>query len=104
MEDQVVMTHGKQPNDKKRNEEMLCFAEQRPSYFPPFWCAYLSHIHFHFTSTRASPASRDSWSQMHVGVALPKQIAAINVHRSLTKCSDAPKGDSQCGQRHHTKV
>ena len=71
------MTHAKQTNDKLRNEELLCLAEQRPSSFLPLRCAYLSHIHFHFTSTRAPPASRDSWSPMHVGVALPKQMRPL---------------------------
>ena len=60
MGDHVVMTHAKQTNDKSKNEELLCLAEQRPSYFLPFRCAYPSHIHFHFTSTRTPPASRDS--------------------------------------------
>ena len=54
------MTHAKQTNDKSKNEELLCLAEQPPSYFLPFRCAYLGHIHFHFTSTRGPPASRDS--------------------------------------------
>ena len=72
-------------------------AEQRPSYFLPFRCAYLSHIHFHFTSTRAPSASRDLCSLIHVGVALPKQM------RQLT-CTSSLKGDSRCGRRHHTKV
>ena len=75
--DQFVMTHAKQTNDKPRNEELLCLAEQRPSYFLPFRCAYVSHIHFHFTSTRAPPASRDLWSPMRVGVALPKQMRPL---------------------------
>ena len=60
MGDQVVMTHAKQTNDKSKNEELLCFAEQRPSYFLSFRFAYLRQIHFHFTSTRTPPASRDS--------------------------------------------
>ena len=30
--------------------------------------------------------------------------APINVHRSPPKCSDAPKVDSRCGQRLHTRV
>ena len=71
------MTHAKQTNDKPRNEELLCLAEQRPGLFSPFWCAYLSHIHFHLTSTRAPPASGDSWSPMLVGVALPKQMRPL---------------------------
>ena len=84
MEDQVVMTHAKQTNDKPRNEDFLRLAEQQQSCFLPFQCAYLSHIHFDFTSTRASPASRDSWSHMHVGVALPKQM------RQLTYTDPSP--------------
>ena len=59
MGDQVVMTHAKQKNDKSKYEKLLCLGEQRPTYFLPFRCAYLSHIHFHFTSTRTPPASRD---------------------------------------------
>ena len=42
------------------NKRVKAFiAEQRPSYFIPVWCAYLSSIQFHFTSTGAFPASRD---------------------------------------------
>ena len=71
------MTHEKQTNDKSKNEKLLCLAEQRPTYILPFRCAYLSHIHFHFTSTRTPPASRDSLFPLHVGVALPKQMRPL---------------------------
>ena len=71
------MTHAKQTNDESKNEKLLCIAEQRPSYFLPLRCAYISRIHFHFTSTRAPPASRDSWSPMHVGVAMLKQMRPL---------------------------
>ena len=37
-------------------------------------CAYLSHFQFNSSSTGAPPASSDSWSPMHSGVALPKQM------------------------------
>ena len=60
MGDQVVMTHAKQTNDNSKNKKLLCLAEQRPTYFLPFRCTYLSQIPIHFTSTRTPPASRDS--------------------------------------------
>ena len=104
MEDQVVMTHAKQSNDKSRHEEVLCLAEQRPTYFLPSRFAYLSHIHFHLTSTRAPPVSRDLWSPHARRRGTAEADAPINVHRSPPKCSDAPKGNRQCGRRPHTSV
>ena len=97
MEDQVVMTHAKQTNDKPRNEELLCLAEQPPSYFLPFRWAYLSHIHFHFTSTRAPPASRDSWTPIHVGVALPKQMRPLTYTGLLPSAVMHPRATAGVG-------
>ena len=97
MGDQVVMTHAKQINEEPKNEELLCLAEQRPSYFLPFRCAYLSHIHFHFTSTRAPPASRDSWSPMHVGVALPKQMRPLTYTGLLPSAVMHPRSTAGVG-------
>ena len=72
--------------------------EQRPGYFLPFRCAYLSHIYFHFTSTRAPPAASDLSSHIHVGVALPEQMCPLT-------CTSRLKGNSRCwGRRHHTRV
>ena len=89
------MTHAKQTNDKPRNEELLWFAEQLPSYSPLFRCAYLSHIQFHFTSTRAPPASRDSWSPMHAGVALPKQTRQLMYNSLLPSAVMHPRATDQ---------
>ena len=97
MGDQVVMTHEKQTNDKPRNEELLLFAEQQASCFLPFRCAYLSHNHFHFPSTRAPPAARDSWSPMHVGVALPKQMRPVTCTGLLPSAVMHPKATASVG-------
>ena len=50
MGDQVVMTYAKQTNDKSKNEKLLCIAEQRPTYFLPFRCAYLCFPWSHLSS------------------------------------------------------
>ena len=97
MEDQVVTTHAKQTNDKPRNEELLCLAEQRPRYFLPFRCAYVSHINTHFTSTRAPPASRDSWSPMHVDVALRKQMRPLTYTDPCPSAVMHPRGTAGVG-------
>ena len=59
MEGQFVTTH-MQSKQKTKKIAKTCIVEQRVSYFLHFQCAYLSHIHFHSTSTRAPPASRAS--------------------------------------------
>ena len=81
MEAQLVTTY-MQRKQKTKKIAKTFIAKQRPSYFLPFRCAYVSHIQFHFTSTRARPASRDSGSPMRVGVAKAKANAPINGYPS----------------------
>ena len=76
-----------------------CFAlrsSDRVTFFS-FWCAYLSHIHFHFTFTRAPPASRDSWSPMHVGVALRKQMRPLTCTGLLPSVEMHPRSTAAVG-------
>ena len=51
-------SQARQTKDKKWKYKIF-MAEQRPSYFFPARCAYLSHFHFNSSSTRAPPASND---------------------------------------------
>ena len=81
MEDQFVTTH-MQSKQKTKKIAKTFIAEQRPSYFLAFLCAYPSHIHFHFTSTRAPPASRDLSSPIRIGVAKAKAKSPINAYPS----------------------
>ena len=55
------------------------------------WCAYLSHFHFNFSSTRAPPAS------IHVGVALPKQMRPLTCTILLSSAVMHPRATAGVG-------
>ena len=54
-------------------------------------CAYLSQFHFNSSSTRTPPASRDSRSPIHVGVALPKQMRPLTCIMLLSSAVMHPR-------------
>ena len=75
----------------QKNEDVLCLAEQRPTYFLPARCAYLSHLYFNplgllQLQKTCDPPYMYAWQ-------MPKQLHSLTGTILL-------KGDSRCGRQH----